>query len=220
MLALKGEENSGKADFPRRLDSVAFEKVSFSYREGQPVLKDISFELHPSQIYAIIGESGIGKTTLIDLLMRFYNPERGKITVNGWDIDTHPQEIKKIIGVQLQAAQNIVAERVLAIGFGGTAGCGCGWHLGGSVGWTGQTHNLASGSAIYLTVFVDGNDIRAGYAPGALHLTHTSVASSRHAGATGVGCLVAKGAAASSAAAANLCAFALVQNVPEMEAYP
>lgn len=81
-------------------------------------------------------------------------------------------------------------------------------------------YNLASGSAIYLTVFVDGNDIRAGYAPGALHLTHTSVASSRHAGATGVGCLVAKGAAASSAAAANLCAFALVQNVPEMEAYP
>lgn len=85
MLALTGEENSGKADFPRRLDSVAFEKVSFSYREGQPVLKDISFELHPSQIYAIIGESGIGKTTLIDLLMRFYNPERGKITVNGED---------------------------------------------------------------------------------------------------------------------------------------
>jgi ATP-binding cassette subfamily B protein len=98
MLALKGEENSGQADFPRRLDSVAFEKVSFSYREGQPVLKDISFELHPSQIYAIIGESGIGKTTLIDLLMRFYNPDRGKITVNGedaamFDLDAYRKKI-------------------------------------------------------------------------------------------------------------------------------
>jgi ATP-binding cassette, subfamily B, bacterial len=83
MLALPGEENPGKADLPRRLDRVAFEKVSFSYRPDQAVLKNVSFDMKPSHIYAIVGESGIGKTTLIDLLMRFYKPNTGRITLNG-----------------------------------------------------------------------------------------------------------------------------------------
>ncbi len=86
MLALAPEENNGQADLPRKLDRVAFENVSFSYRPGQPVLKNISFEMKPSHIYAIIGESGIGKTTLIDLLMRFYQPDTGQISLNGENI--------------------------------------------------------------------------------------------------------------------------------------
>lgn len=87
MLELQGEENHGTADFPRKLDRVAFENVSFSYRPGQPVLKKISFEMKPSHIYAVIGESGIGKTTLIDLLLRFYRPDSGVITLNGADAE-------------------------------------------------------------------------------------------------------------------------------------
>ena len=87
MLSLQGEENHGTADFHRKIDRVAFENVSFSYRPGQPVLKKISFEMKPSHIYAVIGESGIGKTTLIDLLMRFYRPDSGVITLNGADAE-------------------------------------------------------------------------------------------------------------------------------------
>jgi ATP-binding cassette subfamily B protein len=98
MLGLAPEENNGKAELPRRLDRVAFENVSFSYRPGQPVLKKISFDMKPSHIYAIIGESGIGKTTLIDLLMRFYQPDSGMITLNGdnvveFDLDAYRRQV-------------------------------------------------------------------------------------------------------------------------------
>lgn len=81
-------------------------------------------------------------------------------------------------------------------------------------------YDLPDASAIYLTVHVEGNAIRASYAPGALHLTFVETTATRFAGATGVGCLVSKGAGVSSSKAANLVAFANVQNVPVMEEYP
>ncbi|MBS0617818.1 MAG: ABC transporter ATP-binding protein [Spirochaetes bacterium] len=86
MLALGVEENEGKAQLPRTLESLRFERVTFAYRAGQRVLENISFTLKPSRIYAIVGESGVGKTTLIDLLMRFYTPDSGAITLNGRNI--------------------------------------------------------------------------------------------------------------------------------------
>ncbi|MBX3720401.1 MAG: ABC transporter ATP-binding protein [Turneriella sp.] len=86
MLALEPEKNPGREVLPPKIERVAFENVSFAYRAGQPVLKKISFEMKPSHIYAIIGESGIGKTTLIDLLLRFYQPDSGRITLNGQDV--------------------------------------------------------------------------------------------------------------------------------------
>lgn len=83
-----------------------------------------------------------------------------------------------------------------------------------------DSYNLPDASAIYLTVHVEGNAIRAGYAPGALHNTYVQVTSSRFAGSTGIGCLVSKGAGVNSSKASNLVVFANVQQVPEMENYP
>lgn len=81
-------------------------------------------------------------------------------------------------------------------------------------------YDLPDASSIYLTVHVDGNNIRASYAPGALHLTYVETTSSRFSTATNVGCLVSKGAGVNSSKATNLVAFKHVQDVPVMEEYP
>ncbi len=69
----------------RRVERVEFRGVTFSY-DTVPVLRDISLELLPGQVVAVAGRSGVGKTTLIDLLCRFYDPLAGEIAVNGVDL--------------------------------------------------------------------------------------------------------------------------------------
>jgi len=65
---------------------VEFLNVSFGYQSDQNVLKDICFKVKPGQMVALVGESGVGKTTLIDLISRYYIPKQGKILVDGHDI--------------------------------------------------------------------------------------------------------------------------------------
>jgi ATP-binding cassette subfamily B protein len=65
---------------------IAFENVTFSYVEGEPVLRDVSFVVEPGQRLAIVGATGSGKTTIINLLLRFYDVQQGRITVDGVDI--------------------------------------------------------------------------------------------------------------------------------------
>ena len=65
---------------------VRFEGVHFSYQPGEPVLEDISFSVRRGERIAIVGPSGVGKTTIIDLMMRFYDPALGVITLDGTDI--------------------------------------------------------------------------------------------------------------------------------------
>lgn len=86
MLSLNREENAGHESVPQAVTALTVKKINFSYREGQPVLRNISLNMEPSHIYAIVGESGIGKTTLIDLFCRFYSPQDGVILLNGRDI--------------------------------------------------------------------------------------------------------------------------------------
>jgi len=66
--------------------SVKFEKVSFGYNEMMPVLQEVSFEVMPTETVALVGLSGAGKTTIINLLSRFYDSTSGKITIDGIDI--------------------------------------------------------------------------------------------------------------------------------------
>jgi ATP-binding cassette subfamily B protein/subfamily B ATP-binding cassette protein MsbA len=67
---------------------IRFENVSFSYAEGTPALKDISLTAAPGQRVAIVGPTGAGKSTLVSLLPRFYDPQRGRIVLGGRDIRT------------------------------------------------------------------------------------------------------------------------------------
>ncbi|MCL2023284.1 MAG: ABC transporter ATP-binding protein/permease [Oscillospiraceae bacterium] len=67
---------------------VSFENVSFAYQEGITVLEDISFEVKAGQMVALIGPTGVGKSTISSLIARFYDPTAGKITMDGMDIKT------------------------------------------------------------------------------------------------------------------------------------
>jgi subfamily B ATP-binding cassette protein MsbA len=65
---------------------VALENVSFEYDARQPVLRHVSLEARPGQVVALVGPSGVGKTTLVNLLPRFYDPTAGRIVIDGHDL--------------------------------------------------------------------------------------------------------------------------------------
>ena len=78
---------------------IEFKNVSFSYVEGRPVLQDISFKVGKGESFAIAGPTGCGKTTLINLLMRYYEPDSGDILINGKSITDIPRsELRHYIG--------------------------------------------------------------------------------------------------------------------------
>lgn len=82
---------------------IEFRNVSFSYVEGKPVLKDISFKVGKGESFAIAGPTGCGKTTLINLLMRYYEPDSGDILINGKSIKDIPRsELRHYIGFVTQ----------------------------------------------------------------------------------------------------------------------
>jgi ABC-type multidrug transport system fused ATPase/permease subunit len=66
--------------------AIRFEKVSFQYDSKEPVLREIDFEVRQGEVVAVVGPSGAGKTTLFNLLPRFYDPQRGRITIDDCDI--------------------------------------------------------------------------------------------------------------------------------------
>lgn len=87
----------------RTIDNVRFENVTFGYDPGIPVIKDVSFTLEASKKLAIVGPTGAGKSTLINLLARFYDPLDGRIVVNGHDVkDLKIDSLRKHIGIVLQ----------------------------------------------------------------------------------------------------------------------
>lgn len=83
--------------------AVSFQHVTFAYVEGRPVLEDISFEVSPGQTVAVVGPSGAGKTTLINLIPRFFDPQSGTITVDGTDIkQVKKRSLREQIGIVSQ----------------------------------------------------------------------------------------------------------------------
>ena len=72
------------------IEEVRFENVNFAYDMDVPVLKNISFKLKRSMKLAIVGQTGAGKSTIINLLARFYDPDEGRILINGHDIKDIP----------------------------------------------------------------------------------------------------------------------------------
>lgn len=82
---------------------VEFEHVKFGYKPGEPIIKDINFVAPAGSSTAIIGPTGAGKTTIIQLLTRFYDPTAGKITIDGIEIDHYTRDsLRRSFGVVLQ----------------------------------------------------------------------------------------------------------------------
>lgn len=82
---------------------VKFEHVYFSYSPDTPLIEDMNLDAHPGQTVAIVGPTGAGKTTLVNLLMRFYEIDSGRITIDGVDIrDMRRDDLRKIFGMVLQ----------------------------------------------------------------------------------------------------------------------
>ena len=77
---------SGQRDLPPGPGAVVFENVSFNYRDGKASLTDVSFDAKPGRTYAIVGPTGSGKTTLVNLIPRFYDVLNGRVMVEGIDV--------------------------------------------------------------------------------------------------------------------------------------
>lgn len=101
---------------PGAAAAVVFDRVGFSYRPGVPVIEDVSLELHPGTVTALVGPSGSGKSTLAALLARFHDVEHGAIYVGGQDIRSlTADELYSRVGFVLQETQLVhgtVAENI------------------------------------------------------------------------------------------------------------
>jgi len=87
----------------RAAGAISFEHVTFEYRRGEPVLRDLSFRVEPGQKIAIVGATGSGKTTIIKLLNRFYDVTSGRILVDGVDVrEWDLRELRRAIGLVQQ----------------------------------------------------------------------------------------------------------------------
>ena len=83
--------------------NINFNKVNFSYVQGEQVLKNFSLEVKPGQKIALVGATGSGKTTVVNLLMRFYDVDSGKISIDGINIKDIPkEELRQMIAIVLQ----------------------------------------------------------------------------------------------------------------------
>jgi ATP-binding cassette subfamily B protein len=83
--------------------NVAFEDVTFGYKPGEDVLKEISFQAKQGQTVALVGHTGSGKSSILNLLFRFYDVERGTISIDGVDVrDMSKQELRQHMGIVLQ----------------------------------------------------------------------------------------------------------------------
>jgi len=82
---------------------IDFEDVSFHYKENEPVIKHLSFHVNNGETVALVGPTGGGKTTIVNLLCRFYEPTEGTIRIGGIDyLNFSQQNIQSRIGVVLQ----------------------------------------------------------------------------------------------------------------------
>jgi len=107
ILDEKGEKRAEETFFPQKIEGeVTLEEVDFSYDGKTRVLKDVSLTAEPGQIVALVGPTGAGKTTIVNLLTKFYDIEDGKIMIDGHDISSFDREqLRRELGIVLQDTQ-------------------------------------------------------------------------------------------------------------------
>ncbi|MBI2952664.1 ABC transporter ATP-binding protein, partial [bacterium] len=97
------QDRPGAVPLPPVVGHVRFEDVRFEYIPGKPVIKGINLEVRPGATVALVGHTGCGKTTLTSLLLRFYDVQAGRITIDGHDVrDVKARSLRKQIGQVLQ----------------------------------------------------------------------------------------------------------------------
>ncbi len=102
-LEINVEENPSKEQIERINKEISFENVNFGYTEDELIIKDLSFKVKKGEKIAIVGETGAGKTTIVKLLMRFYDLDGGEIKIDGVNINEYDKHsIRSLVGMVLQ----------------------------------------------------------------------------------------------------------------------
>ena len=97
------EENQGRSTLENTRGDICFRNVHFAYKKGEPVLRGLDLDIKAGQRIAIVGATGSGKTTIVNLLLRFYDIDSGSITVDGQDIrEIHKDSLRRNIAIVLQ----------------------------------------------------------------------------------------------------------------------
>ena len=102
-LEFEDEQNPSTRQLTTIKDGITFDNVSFSYTPNEKIIKDLSFDVKKGEKIAIVGETGAGKTTIVKLLMRFYDINSGSIRIDGVDIDEYDKHsLRSMMGMVLQ----------------------------------------------------------------------------------------------------------------------
>lgn len=96
-------DEKSEQELPKIRGEVAFEHVRFAYDSSKDILKDISFQVRPGEMIALVGPTGAGKTTIINLISRFYEVTSGKVTIDGYDLTKVSLEsLRSQLGIMTQ----------------------------------------------------------------------------------------------------------------------
>ena len=102
-LEIDVEENPSEKQIKEINEEISFENVNFGYTEDELIIKDLSFKVKKGEKIAIVGETGAGKTTIVKLLMRFYDLNGGEIKIDGVNINEYDKHsVRSLVGMVLQ----------------------------------------------------------------------------------------------------------------------